>query len=207
MKGLIKKDLFILKNNMKSFILLSFIYIACCLNSDGIEAFIIPFMMAMLCISTFSYDEFNKWDAYAITLPGDRSSIIKAKYAVALILIVLSFFATILLSFIIGTIRNNFDFNNTLVYTLTGMGTGLFVISFIYPLIIKFGLEKGRIGIMIGAFGLSGLLAFLGTTIKIPAGTLAFLERILPIALPLIVAIIFTISYFLSKRIYAKKEF
>lgn len=207
MKGLIKKDLLLLKNNSKMFIMLLIIYLICSIEADGLESFLVPFMMSMLCISTFSYDEYNKWDAYALTLPESRKNIIKAKYAVGLLMIASSFIVTLLLSIIFGTIRGKLDISNSLNYSLIGIASGLTVISFIFPLIIKFGLEKGRIGIMIASFGFSALMMLLGSIVKIPESTITFLETYATVLVLLVAGLLFTGSYIISKKIYEKKEF
>ncbi len=207
MKGLITKDLLILKNNAKSLVLLVLIYIVCSINADGVESFIIPFMMAMLCVSTFNYDEYNKWDAFAITLPGTRKNVVRAKYVVGLLLMFASLVVSLLLSFILGTMKRNLDFSSTLEYTLSGLAAGILVISFMFPLILKFGLEKGRIGIMIASFGLSALIVTFASVVRVPTGVISFLETNLIAILPIITLLILSISYVLSVKIYEKKEF
>ena len=207
MKGLVKKDLLILQKNSKMLLILLVVYFICSLKSDGIESFLLPFMTAVFCISTFSYDEFNKWDAYAVTLPGSRSSIVKAKYTVGLLTVLVSFGLTIVLSLILGAIRNNIDLGATILYSLIGIATGLIIIALIFPLIIKFGLEKGRISIMIASFGFSALVMLVGSIVKAPKALVGFLEKYLAYMLPIIAVLLFIGSYLLAKRIYAKKEF
>lgn len=205
MKGLIKKDLLLLKNNWKTLILFIFVYLICSTEQDGIESFIIPFMTAMICMSTFNYDEYNKWDAYALTLPGKKDEIIKAKYLTALILIVVGVLVSFALSGILGFARGNFVLDQTIEYTLAGLASGLLVISIMYPLIIKFGLEKGRLIIVGCSFGFSALLVIVAKSL--PKNLFAGLALNFEILLPVLTVGIFIGSYLLARKFYLKKEF
>ena len=70
MLGLIKKDLLIIKGNIKVAIL--FVIVFAFMASDGNDVlyFVPVFLSTMLFMSTFSYDDYNKWDAYACTFPS-----------------------------------------------------------------------------------------------------------------------------------------
>lgn len=46
-------------------------------NSSDILV-IMPIFSVMMFVSTFSYDEFNKFNAYVSTLPNDRKEAVKA---------------------------------------------------------------------------------------------------------------------------------
>ena len=58
----------------------------------------------MIFITTFSYDEYNSWDAYAISMPVSRKDIVKSKYIASIILIFIAVIFTIIISLIIGLI-------------------------------------------------------------------------------------------------------
>ena len=67
MLGLIKKDFLIIKNNLKLIIVMLMVFFIMALGGQFNISFIPTFIIVMLFISTFSYDEYNNWDAYAIT--------------------------------------------------------------------------------------------------------------------------------------------
>ena len=98
MLGLIKKDFLIIKNNLKLIIVMLMVFFIMALGGQFNISFIPTFIIVMLFISTFSYDEYNNWDAYAITLPGGRKSIVKSKYITSLFLTLLSAVITVLLN-------------------------------------------------------------------------------------------------------------
>ena len=75
MLGFIKKDLAMIKSNFKSLIFLVIIYLLLGLYGQMDISFILPFISVMLIMTTFNYDNYNKWDAYAATLPNGRINI------------------------------------------------------------------------------------------------------------------------------------
>ena len=74
MIGFIKKDLAMIKSNFKLMGILLFFYVVMGLLGEMDISFILPFMSVMIMISTFSYDNYNKWDAYSVTLPNGRKN-------------------------------------------------------------------------------------------------------------------------------------
>lgn len=104
MLGLIKKDLLLIKANLKSMIIIFVIYIMLAFQGTFDVTFIIPIIGIMLFISTFSYDDFNNWNSYAVTLPNGRKNVVRAKYIVSIILMIIlavvAFFIGIGISYI-----------------------------------------------------------------------------------------------------------
>lgn len=213
MLGLIKKDLLMIKSNLKLVIVMIFIFFIMALQGDFDISFIPLFIIVMLFMSTFSYDEYNKWDAYAITLPNGRKNVVKSKYVATIILTLLSIIITILLNILVGIINNNLDFDK-FISILVGCCFGTFFIqSIMYPLIFKFGIEKGRIGLFALTFAIVGIIGLLSKVIKIeiPTNIISFLDNywfiIFSIILIIILFIILFISYKISEKIYLNKEF
>ncbi|MDE5540007.1 MAG: ABC-2 transporter permease, partial [Bacilli bacterium] len=90
MLGLIKKDLFMIKSNLKILVILFVVYGLMAYQGEMSLSFVLPFMSVMIMISTFSYDTYNKWDAYSITLPNGRKNSVRAKYLATLLLIIIT---------------------------------------------------------------------------------------------------------------------
>ena len=210
MLGLIKKDLFVMKNNLKYFLLMILVF-AFFSRESNIIYFIPIFISIMIFITTFSYDDYNKWDTYAITLPLSREKIVLAKYMTSLLLMVGTVLITFLLSFAIGTVNHSFDFDEVFPMIFGGLFALVLLQSFMYPLIYKFGTEKGRIGLFVGVFAVSGLVGYLVNRVKIDTialnGFIQFFNQYGILLLSIVMVILFVGSYFVSKRIYLKKEF
>lgn len=209
MLGLIKKDLLMIKSNMKIIIIMLLVFFIMAAEKTFDISFALPFITVMLFMSTFSYDEFNKWDGYAATLPSGRKSVVRAKYITSIILLIASIVITILLNTLVGIIDNNLDFNK-FVTTLAGCAFGVVLVeSIMYPFIFKYGIEKGRIGLFVLAFAIGGLAGLLSNMvdIKIPEQLLTFFNNFWFIVVPIVILIMLLISYKISEKIYLKKEF
>ena len=217
MKGLIIKDLCVLKNQMKTLLLvLAFFIIFSIINEDAtFILFLVPFYMIMILITTFNYDEFNKWDSYCNSLPLSRKEIVKSKYilfnATSLIALILG----ILASFIIPSFIENTTFES-LFASIIGVAFGIcLVISLLIPFYYKFGSSKGRIMLFLcivilallilaitslDIFNNKELMNIINSLNNLSLGMFTLLLIILTV-------IIMSISYYISVRIYKNKEF
>ena len=82
MLGLIKKDLLMIKSNIKTLFIILVVYGVMAYQGQMDLSFILPFMSVMIMISTFSYDAYNKWDAYASCLPNGRQNSVRDRKSV-----------------------------------------------------------------------------------------------------------------------------
>ncbi len=209
MLGLIKKDLLIIKSNLKMLIVMLFVFFVMILQGQFSISFIPPFIVVMLFMSTFSYDEYNKWDAYAITLPNGRKNIVKSKYISSLILTLLSIIATILLNCLAGVFINNLKLDK-FISDLVGSGFAVIVIqALMYPFIFKYGIEKGRLALFILIFAVVGVVELFSRVIEvnIPASIILLFNNFWFLIIPAVLIIMLLISYKISEKIYLKKEF
>lgn len=209
MFGLIKKDLLMIKGNLKAMSIMLIIFLIIALNGQEDISFFPVFISIMLAMSTFSYDEYNKWDSYAITLPGGRENIVKAKYLTAIILLSISVILTIILSLVSIYKNSTFQFDELLSTTIGVVLAITLVISMMYPVVFKLGVEKGRIGIFALIFIIVGIIGFITKKVKfrIPKIISLIFNDYYFISLPLLIVILLYISYKVSKKIYSQKEF
>ena len=216
MKGLIIKDLCVIKNQMRSLllILVFFVFISIINKDATFTLFLVPFYMIMILITTFSYDEFNKWECYCNSLPLSRKEIVKAKYllfnATSLIVLVLG----ILASIIVPNFIENTTFES-IYASIIGVAFGIcLVISLLIPFYYKFGSQKGRImlfltitilALIIGI--ITSLDIFNNVELMNIINSLNNLSLVMfTLLLIIVTVIIMTISYYISVRIYNNKE-
>ena len=176
MLGLIKKDFLMLKGNFKTWLILLFVYIVMAFQELMSLTFLLPFMCVVTMLSTFSYDSYNKWDAYVCSLPDGRKNSVRAKYIATLLLIFVTVLITTILTIIIGYYRTNAVNLESIVESIFGaiFATTLLQ-SIMYPTIYKFGVEKARIVIFIVVFGFALIGGVLSTMlISTSYGTLIF---------------------------------
>ena len=209
MKGLIVKDLLLIKENWKQLLIFVMIFIVIGLEGNQILTFVPVFLSLMVLLSTFSYDDYNKWNSYAVTLPNGRKNIVRAKYVASICLSAFAILFTYLLITISGMMNHHLNLEETAV-TLLGCWSAVILLqSFMYPLIFKVGLEKGRIFLFAFFIGISALLGLVFQNIKIslPVEVIRFLDHYLVVILPLVMIILLYISYKISEKIVQKKEF
>ena len=209
MIGLIKKDLLVIKSNLKTTAFILIIFLLMTLKNQSDFSFFPIFLVIMLAISTFSYDEYNNWNSYAITLPGGRTNIIRAKYITALILVLLSALVVCTITTISVFTNNNFELNNFLSEIFLIILIVTIIISITYPIIFKLGIEKGRITGFALIFLISTIIGLLlkNTNISIPKNITTFFNNYHLIIFPVLAVLIFLSSYKISKRVYLYKEF
>ena len=210
MIGFIKKDLCMIKSNFKLIGILFIIYVIMGFLGEMDISFILPFMCVMIMISSFSYDNYNKWDAYSVSLPNGRKNSVKSKYITTILMTLIVSVITTLLSFAISYVNTQTINYEQILVTMFGTIFGtLIVLTFMYPIIYKFGVEKARIGIFLIVFGIVIIGSLVANYIDLSniLKYLAFLEDYLIIILIIIAIIMVYVSYKISERVFSKKEF
>ncbi len=210
MLGFIKKELLMIKGNFKSIWLILIIYLLIGIFNKMDVSFILPFICTVIMISTFSYDNLNSWDAYAFTLPNGRKNLVKSKYLVTILTILFFSILSIPLSILI-THLNNLPVNYLeILVTLFGAIFGtLFIISIMYPIIYKLGIEKARITIFVIIFGIAivGAILIQFVNFEFIPNIISTLSNYLIPILIIILILSVLISYFISLKIVSKKEY
>ena len=210
MNGLIKKDLLLLKYNYKVVLILLAFYGFMAISCDFDLTLLLPFTSVMIMISTFSYDSYNKWDVYSITLPKGRYNSVLAKYFTTLLIILVESIIIFIMDIGIYYYRTKLiEFNIILSSLLGSIFACLLILSFMFPCIYKFGVEKARSGIFVIGFGIiiiGGLISKF-VDIEIIIQILNGLNNYIFIVLIITMIIMVIISYFISEHIFRNKEF
>ncbi len=203
MIGLIIKDLINLKKLSKIYLLLMAFYFIVGMAGGNQDMFsgMVVMLAVMIPITALSYDEKNKWDRYALTMPLMRGTIVLSKYVLGLIFLITAF----ILAFLSNIIFTETILYENLMINLTILSVGIMMMSFVLPIILKFGVEKGRILMMIVFFTPVAIIAML-PKLGIPTpeqGTIEIFLKYLPVA----AIITYALSILISMSIYKKKEF
>ena len=210
MMGLVKKDFYLAAGLARSYLIVAAIFLV--LSLAGIYEFsFLSSFMSLLCImlpvNVFSYDEQAKWDKYAAALPGGRRAVVQARYVFTLIVSA----GAVVLGGAVGAAACLLDptAGGTLwemvLSTAAGGSVGILLNAVMLPLMFKFGVQKGRLylalvlAILFGAF--LGGVAALASAVQEPS------VLILPLAaIPAAGLLALVPSYFLSLRIFRKKD-
>ena len=210
MLGLIKKDFLIIKANLKSMVITFIVYLMLAFQGTFDVTFIIPIIGIMLFISTFSYDDFNNWNSYAVTLPDGRRNVVRAKYIASIILTVVLGIIALAIGIGISYIKTNAINLNEIISSLMGTAlSSITIISLLYPIVFKFGATNGKIILFAVVFGIGGIVALVSNFIDMTSviNMINVLDNYSLIAIPIISVILLGISYLISNKIYQNKEF
>ena len=210
MLGLIKKDFLLIKANLKSMIIIFVIYIILAFQGKFDVTFIVPLIGIMLFISTFSYDDFNNWNSYAVTLPDGRKNVVRAKYIASIILTIILAIVSLVISIGINYTKTNSMNLEEIIPSLIGtILSSVIIISILYPIVFKFGATNGRIILFAVVFGIAGIGALITKFVDMTFITnmINILDNYSLIAIPIISVILLGISYLISNKIYQSKEF
>lgn len=207
MKGLILKDIINLKKQLKILVLFFafyFVFSVVTKNSSMLVT-IVVLMCSMMPITSLSFDEYAKWDRYALSMPIRRKDIVVSKYLLGIILNSVSIIPVIILNGINLLLTKSTDITEMLITSYVIYAIGLLFIAFTLPILFKFGVEKGRM-LMFAVIFIPAMIVMIlyKTGVKLPS------EQViinLAYASPFIVAVIVLMSILISIEIYNKKEF
>lgn len=216
MKGLLIKDILNMKNYMKQLILLLVFFMAygVFLKNGTFVGSMITLMLSMQVITTMSYDEYAKWDKYALTMNINRKDVVLSKYAFFIMSIVIGMVVGIITSITINQIAKLGTGMDEILATSIVVPC-IFAILFciVIPIVFKTGVEKARI-VMMAIFFIPAIIVFAFVKIaeksNIPMPDESVLEMILKfgvVGLIVLTILAIFISYKISLSTYNKKEF
>ena len=201
MKGLLLKDLYMMKSYCKAYLVLILIFwIIGASSKDSSFLTIYPcFLVSTIPITLQTYDEKEKWGSYSRTLPYSSGQLVSVKY-------LLNLMTTLLNLAMILLIRNPEESGMILC---SAVPISILPTTFIMPIAFKFDTEKAKLcyiilAIIVGAACGVGFTAIshLTTFQKISIAPTLLAGIILTGTL-----IIYGISWNISIKIYSRKEF
>lgn len=205
MKGLLVKDFLLMIKSKKVILFMLFIGIIGGINDISFATGYILMVLAILSLSTISYDEANHGLNTLFTLPISKSDYVKEKYLFSLIITGIGFaFVTILGCF------SKSGFMETLII----LSTALLLLALSLPFQLKEGNEKGRIVlfVVVFVFGCTFLFAFLNQFIpKFFESIESLLNTLDPtmfsVGLLITSFVLYLISMMISIRVYKNRVF
>jgi ABC-2 type transport system permease protein len=217
MKGLLIKDLKLMKGQKNFFLIIAAVVIGMMLFSDDIvfPLGFLTFIVSLFTLSTVSYDEFDNGYPFLFSLPITRPTYIIEKYCLGLILGLGAWTVSGILAVITGMLKGTASLHDILICALIILILMFLIQAVMLPFQIKFGGEKGRVAIIASI----GLLFVIGVVVVKAAEALnidpAGIIRHLPVpgvgavaALAATAAVIlWLISMKISISIMNRKEF
>ena len=206
MKGLLLKEFLLLKKNLIWYVLVFLFFGIMGIFAPEVSTFIPMFMSIAIC-GNINDDDKSKWSLYSQSLPLERKIHVKAQYNATFIFSAIATIFTALI-YVISTIVtfNQFDIRQLFTLCAVSVVISLVPISVYIPFTYKFSSENGRNILIIIYFGLmffaptTFLLDFIDWNLGDPPAVSTSL-----IAMAVIIAV-FLLSWFISVKIYEKKD-
>lgn len=214
MKGLLYKDIVVLKKQISTLLIFVVVYGGFCMAGVfdfSIIGVLVSVFGLTIPMSSVALDDAAHWDRYAAATPAGRKGIVAGKYLFTLLVILVSGLAgtAIMLGMSATGLIDNPP-QELVVVILSCAAVTLLLDAVILPFLLKYGAEKARIVSMItfvlifGSIVLLGGLANNGVNMPQLPGWLAA-------ALPAVFALVsvggFALSFAVSLGIYDRKEF
>lgn len=189
-----------------------FFYAFISMTSNNLSFFsaTMVFLLVSLVATTFSYDEYSKWDNYALSMPLSRKNIVRSKYILSVLLILSGCFLSVVLSLPAMILKITMDSAETLLFISIYGGLACIFIGTYMPFIYWLGVEKSRPILMLIAL-VPVILIFLipKLNLSIPFSELQ-METIIRKAtwvVPIVGILYLLLSYQISCFIFEKKDF
>lgn len=213
MKGLLLKDLYMMKKYGMWNIIIALLFIVASLFGYTMFDFFYPCLVcSMIPMSIISYDEKSRWDQYCGTLPFTKTQIVSSKYIMGLLVQMTVILINIIAHGIKMCVIGDFQLEYLMMILTTNVLASIFP-SICLPLVFKFGAEKGRViavaimGLILAQFAFVNIL-----TIQIISSTynehevqMKFDTSIFVVGC-LVAAVVYAISWLLSVALYKKRE-
>ena len=146
MKGLFVKDMRLLLQRKKFFLMIVIISTVLGFNTDG--QFVIGYLTlicSLFVLSTISYDEYDNCYPFLMTLPAEREDYVKEKYLFGLILGGIAWMIGCIIYMVKEAFTNpSVDFIEEIPVMLMYIPMFLLLMDLTIPLHLKYGSERGR---------------------------------------------------------------
>lgn len=207
MKGLLLKDLYMMKKYCKIYLIIAIVFIAISFASSENLFFI--FYPCLLCgmipVNLLGYDERSRWLQYSQTMPYKKAQIVSGKYLIGLGTQIAMLIFTGIAQAIRMSIHGTFIFREYLVLMMLLLIMALVASSISLPFMFKLGIEKGRMAyyFMVGVVCAGSVIASNLLSDK-------FRTQIKPNGILLLICIIgialYALSWYLSIVFFKKRE-
>lgn len=203
MKGLLLKDIYVAKKNLRTFLVMILAFSLGSLAVRDSGNFFLCYgivMMPGITMSLISYDERYHWDTYAGAMPLNREQMVTEKYLLHLVMVLV--WLPVLL--VLQHFQQVPAFGGApLTLLVAGLNLGLLLPGILLPIIFALGTEKGRAGYYVVLFG-GMILATVSEELTSLTGYVP--EAMAGIVLILLPAAVYVLSWRIAIRLYEKRN-
>lgn len=162
MKGLIIKDLCLLKNQLNFFYIICIVGIMMAFTNMNLLFIMnyITIIFTMFTLTTISYDELDNGRAFLFTLPITRKGYVIEKYMLGILIAAVAWMVSGGIVLVFTVLRYpGTDITESVISMIFYLIIAIVFLDFTLPVQLKFGVDKSRIAI-IGVVGAVFLVVF-----------------------------------------------
>lgn len=203
MTGLLLKDIYTIFKQMKIFVLI--VFVLACIPGYSMLTFALVYS-AMLPMTALAYDERSGWDKLAATMPYTTAELVLSKYLLGYLMIAAATLTATVVQYILTAVGMTEPLEDAFMQIAAAIGLALFFEAVVLPLMIRFGVEKGRVIFI-------GLGAVIGVSIAASYKSIdsfKFPEDLnlntAAIAAFLVLIVLSALSILISVKAYARKK-
>ena len=203
MKGLLLKDFYVAKKNLRTFLVMILAFSLGSLAAKDSGNFFLCYgivLMPGITMSLISYDERYHWDVYAGAMPLSREQMVTEKYLLHLGMVLVWLPVLLLLQHFQQVPAFG---GSPLTLLVAGLNLGLLLPGILLPIIFAVGTEKGRAGYYVVLFG-GMILATVSEELTSLTGYVP--EAVSACLLVLLPAVVYILSWRIAIRLYEKRS-
>ena len=217
MAGLLEKDIRLLLHLKQALVIFPVIAIFMAATNNGISVMCyLTVMIAILSITTASYDEMDNGYAFIMSMPVDSRMYVREKYLFCNGISLTVWAFSVILYTVVGLVKGTQNIiADDIIMEIVLIPVVVIMISVMLPIQLKFGLEKSRVAIFVFFGIVAGLVFLVARAVKASGADIDKLinkimglsDKMIMAALFVVTAVIVIISYKCSVAIMKKKEF
>ncbi|NCB91516.1 MAG: ABC-2 transporter permease [Clostridia bacterium] len=205
MKGLILKDLYIMRDQMKIVLIILLVYFILPFISEEYMTF--PALAVIICgimpVATMSFDRQSSWDAYAAAMPIQKSSMVWSKYILGILLLAAAAIPNVLIEIPLSTKYHVNLSENIQIICIAAMVAVIYQSIMMFLSFLLNDPEKARILFFILTFGGAALVGLIS---KQPWFRLNQDMHFWLLIFGITAVLLFVVSGFASAKIYEKRD-
>ncbi len=209
MKGLLLKDWYAIRYYCRAniFMIIAFSIAGGVMEGNFFFTYYPCIFAGIITMSLIAYEEREKWEQYAATLPYTKAQRVSSKYIVSLCFGVGTILINVITQLVCMVLMNKYDIDKLLSIFLVFVPLALLPAAFLLPFIYRFGVNKGRIAYFIvlavfcGAIGVVASNQTMGLLAKVSAPQIS-----ISIIVFLASLMAYALSWMLSIKFYKNRE-
>lgn len=151
MKALVRKDFYVLWKQMRMFLL---IMVLLSVVGGIFNSVFVVVWCAMLPYTAMAYDERSHWDQLAAMMPYSKRDIVLSKYVLGWLCMAAAMVLSLVFQMAASAFTHESPTLSALAMSFLG---GVIALDITLPMVLRFGVERGRWGFMVIIFGVAAL--------------------------------------------------